>query len=362
MRRTTVLVFVLAVLIAAASCSKKSVPSIDISTRVEIVSGNNQTVAAGDRLADSLLVRVVDSKGYPVSGITVTFTQITDYAGSSFLWDDRVTNDSGYVRNFFDADSLVGVDTLAAIASGVDDSIAYISVTVIAGEPILKLVSGNNQTTDAGQALPQPCVVKTVDQYGNPVADQRIMFKTFSRCLVVTDSTALLPFEVDSAFTRTDANGLAQTTWLLSLDSIAFIGYPNSFNLLAAGAGDTVEFSGISERPDTLTYYGDIRPIFEDNCFICHPSALVNYRLDIYDSLFSPGSDAVPNLIPGDSTSLLAQNARAAHKASPINMIEEDKVFYWIVIHRAKEGAAPSFSPVGRISSMYETACLPAHR
>jgi hypothetical protein len=67
----------------------------------------------------------------------------------------------------------------------------------------LVLVSGGGQTGMVGHALPEPVVVRVLDQEDRPVADARVNF------IPPRDGA------VDPRQTRTDAEGYARATWML---------------------------------------------------------------------------------------------------------------------------------------------------
>src|SRR5688500_12435000 len=70
--------------------------------------------------------------------------------------------------------------------------------------PVLRFVSGTNQTDTVGQTLPRPVVVRLVDSLsGKPIGDRRINWATLDGG------------SVSSIQTRTDASGTIRQTWTL---------------------------------------------------------------------------------------------------------------------------------------------------
>jgi hypothetical protein len=351
-----------AILSLALSCGKKGVPPGDNETpsmTIEIVSGNNQTDTAKAVLRDSLVVRVVNSVTGPAVGDTVWFEQITpqDAGGVTYPW--RLTNALGYARTFYHLDSLMGVDTVKVVSSGAGDTAAvYFQITVTPGRPD-KIIQVSPQGLDsgtAGQALPNPVIAEVTDRYGNPSPGIYVYFKASNRGLAETDSSARHPYETDSAFTVTDQRGYARATWVLTINPDPNFGYPNYVTLRAFTAeGDTVRFSAAAYPPGTLKYYYDIRSIFADNCFACHPG-LSDYRQDFYYEL-----EQNNNVIPGDTTSNLLSHVNPMTHPSNINTVEEDMVIRWVVTDSAAPGSSGLNNYHDNMKPIFDASCISCH-
>lgn len=82
-----------------------------------------------------------------------------------------------------------------------------------------------------------------------------------------------------------------------------------------AGCSDLRENLAPPEETGSLTYVADMKPIFDRDCAkICHNPATptANYDLSQYDTgalggVLGGGADTIPNVIPGDESSLLIQ-------------------------------------------------------
>jgi hypothetical protein len=347
--------------VMASSCGKKKPPTDGYmpTKLLEIISGNNQTDAAGTFLADSFLVRITTGAGVPIEGERVQFTQITPEDNSDqVMWPDIYTNANGYGRTFYRLDTLVGIDSIEVFASGTDDSIQYFVVNSVPGDAVgITMVSGNSQNTAAGEMLPEPIVVRASDRYGNGVAGHNVSFKAFDRCLVITDSSSLLIFETDSAFTYTDSNGLAYADWILTVNPLPGFGYPNSSTLRAFNPlGDSLVFNAWTTDPGTLEYYYGIRDIFEENCAACHPGMSTDYRLDFYHEAANGG-----NIIPGDSSAPLVDSANEFHFANTINIIEEDKVLRWMTTDNAAPGSSGLNNYNDQMKEIFNSSCVVCH-
>ncbi|MBC8088308.1 MAG: hypothetical protein H7Z40_13650, partial [Phycisphaerae bacterium] len=87
-----------------------------VANRMEILGGNNQTGVKGQDIAPVLL-RVVDIDGYPVDGVTVTFT--IGEGGGKVRFVSRVTEAGGIAGSGEWTLGTVGTNTLIATAQGV---------------------------------------------------------------------------------------------------------------------------------------------------------------------------------------------------------------------------------------------------
>ncbi|MFH1699545.1 MAG: hypothetical protein ABIE07_03065 [Candidatus Zixiibacteriota bacterium] len=361
-------VLAVCLIIIAASCDKKSIPpqeKPDLNTTLVLLSTNNQAIEAGTFMTDSIRVRVIDENNAPVAGIEVSFEQITPDSGSFIFPDVDITDDGGYASAGYLADTLIGFDTLKITASNVDDSVVSLSLLVTASDPDrMELIkpSGNPVTGTAGEFIADTIKVRVTDKYSNPVSFQRVLFRALDRSLVISDSTALLPVENDSIVTRTDAFGIAWTIWQLSARPTPFIKYPTSSNLeiyrvLDTNWTDRIDLRGNGSDPGPYAYYDNIRPIFEDNCFICHPSAFTDYSLNFYYTTIQPGI-----VEPGDSAnSSIIDFANRSHEANMINVVEEDQVIQWVV----SDSAAPGFSGLNSYNNgmkeIFDLKCAACH-
>ncbi len=330
-----------------SACDKKDVPIITppvYDTGVVTLSGNNQVISAKGSI-DTLKVLVTDERGVPVSGVTVTFEQITPNEGGAFPggWAVRTTDNNGIAfTSFYQVDTLVGIDSMLATASGLTDSIAYFTYQVIPrtlDSLVLMIDSGDEQFVTAG-ATATPCVVHLTDKFSNSIPNHQIRFVAEDRCLVTTDSSTNPLTESDTAITRTDAAGLASAIWTLTVNPLpSFDIYPNASRLRVLNEqGDTISFRAQTIDPSPIDYFNDIRPIFEANCFVCHtdpppPTEVTTYFLDTYFETFDPAI-----IFPGDSTSPLLTYAIPSHEATQINVVEEDFVRQWIIQDSAMSG------------------------
>jgi hypothetical protein len=200
-------------------------------------SGDGQTGTAGAALADSLVVRVNDQFGNPVSGTVVSWT--TGGVGAvSPASGPTGANGQVAVQRTLGPGS--GPQAAAASAAGLKGTPVIFTHTAGAGNPAaLQIVQGNNNTAPAGFALAESLVVRLVDANGNGVAARAVAW-------AVTGGGG----SPSPASTTTDANGLSATRWTLGTTA-----GPNT--LIASAAGFVANFSatGTSDVPTKVSIF-----------------------------------------------------------------------------------------------------------
>jgi len=167
-----------------------------------IVSGNGQTAAVGTLLTDPLIVKVADQYGNPLVGVAVSFTVTA--GGGTLSPASMVTNSSGQAQVTLTLGTTAGTVTVNGTISGVATPATFTATATPGSPAALTPVSGNSQTAIGGSLLPNPLVVKVVDQYGNSVPGITVLFTVASGAGSLSSSSVI-----------TDSNGRAQVTWRL---------------------------------------------------------------------------------------------------------------------------------------------------
>jgi VCBS repeat-containing protein len=199
------------------------------------VSGDNQSGAAGTALPAPLVVKVTDTFGIPVSGVTIPGP--APGAGTLSAASTQ-TGDDGQTSVQLTLGPSAGTQTVTAGSEGLAGSPLTFSLTATAGTASgVSIVSGNGQTGAAGAPLGAMLVVKVADGSGNPVSGATVTWT------VTAGGGAPNP-----ASSTTDANGQAATTWTLGATPGA-----NTLDASVAGVG-TVTFTatGVSGAPSGL--------------------------------------------------------------------------------------------------------------
>jgi hypothetical protein len=205
---------------AGSPCTTSGAPTVDftltnqstagVAAGVVVVSGSNQTAAAGTDFADPLEAEVVSSSGAPVAGTTVTFAvQSNDGATASFASGGasatETTNADGVaVSPTLVAGTTAGSYTATATAPQVAGSATF-ELTTVAGSPATVTAGvGADQQTAAGTAFAIPLAVTVTDADHNAVADVPVTFSAPTSGASGTFSGAGSSVTVD-----TDSSGIA---------------------------------------------------------------------------------------------------------------------------------------------------------
>jgi adhesin/invasin len=201
------------------------------------VSGDGQAGTAAAALPESLVVRVNDQYGNPVTGTQVSWTVS---GGGSVSPVSVATGSNGLAAVQRTLGPASGAQAAAASASGLKGSPVIFTHTVGSGAPAaLQIVLGNNGTAPAGFALAESLVVRLVDANGNGVAGRAVAW-------AVTGGGGV----PSPASTITDANGLSATQWTLGTTA-----GPNT--LIASAAGFVANFAatGTSDVPTRISIF-----------------------------------------------------------------------------------------------------------
>lgn len=184
------------------------------------ISGDNQTGHTGIALAAPFVVEVRDANDDPVEGTTVTFT-ITG-GGGSLNPKTRQTNASGRAWTRLTPGDNPGTNSVRASVAGIAQGVIFrAEATVAPPAPMLRIISGNNQTGTPGQTL-EPLVVELRDRNAQPVAGFFVTFApsdgSLSTVLDVTDSNG----RAETILTLGSEVGTTTVTVVAGRDSVTF--------------------------------------------------------------------------------------------------------------------------------------------
>ena len=183
---------------ATATAPPPPPPPARVATTLVQVSGDRQTDRTNEHLTDPLIVKVLDQDSAALSGVTVNFSVSPT---SGVLSPTSATTDAdGEASTALRLGGTASTYTVTASVSG----LSSVTFTATATEPpraaTLEVVSGNNQSKEAYQHLPNPLVVEVLDQYGAALPDATVSF-------TVSPSVGVL----SPASATTDADGQAST-------------------------------------------------------------------------------------------------------------------------------------------------------
>ena len=141
---------------------------------LDVYDGNNQDGSLNSRLAEPLVVEVVDANDNPVEDARVRF-QVTTIGSGRFSPRTPRTDEDGFAETTFTPTSTGRIRVVGDSVTGVDSRAAFI---VQGGEPAdaLVKVSGDNQSGTPGNALANPFVVEVQDEDGEPLTGHSVTF------------------------------------------------------------------------------------------------------------------------------------------------------------------------------------------
>jgi hypothetical protein len=170
-------------------------------TRIEAISGNNQSSTAGTALANPLVVVVSDAAEHPVAGVSVSWTT----SGGGSLSETIVqTGADGRASVTRVLGNTAGPQSTRASVAGLSGSpVTFTHTAMVGAARTVVLVSGNNQSGSPGQEL-EPTIVKVTDSVGNAVTGATVKWA------VGTGAGKVAPES-----TTTNAQGRASTRWTL---------------------------------------------------------------------------------------------------------------------------------------------------
>jgi VCBS repeat-containing protein len=202
--------------------------------------GDGQTGSVGSALPDSLVVKVTDGFGNPVSGVAVQWSVLS--GGGSLSPETSTSGDDGRAAAERVLGPGAGTQSAQASASGFSGSPVTFTHTAIPAVPAaLVVVSGDGQTAPAGFPVADSLVVHLEDANGNGIGGKAISW------LPAPGSGSPSP-----SSSTTDPNGFAATQWILGNGvgdntlSAVFSGLPAA----------TFTAHGTSDVPTTLAKNG----------------------------------------------------------------------------------------------------------
>ena len=184
---------------ATATAPPPPPPPARVATTLEVFSGDSQTAETNQHLTNPLIVKVLDQDSAALSGVEVSFSVSPN---DGVLRPTSATTDAdGQASTALQLGSTAGTYTVTASAAGITQRVTF---TATATEPprstTLRKISGDYQEKEAYQHLPNPLVVKVLDQYGAALPDATVSFSVNPSVGVLSPASA-----------TTDADGQAST-------------------------------------------------------------------------------------------------------------------------------------------------------
>jgi VCBS repeat-containing protein len=207
---------------------------------IALDNGDGQTGSVGSALPESLVVKVTDGFGNPVSGVAVQWSVLS--GGGSISPETSSSGDDGRAAAERVLGPGAGPQTAQASAAGFSGSpVTFTHMAIPAVPAALVLVSGNGQTAPAGFPVADSLVVHLEDANGNGIGGKAISW------LQAPGSGSPSP-----SSSTTDPNGFAATQWTLG-NAVG----DNTLNAVFSGLpAVTFTAHGTSDVPTTLAKNG----------------------------------------------------------------------------------------------------------
>ena len=177
-----------------------SARGIGIPQTITKISGLDQQGPVGSSLAHPFVVRVQDQYGNSLAGVPVTF--VVSSGGGTISAETATTDATGRAATSLTLGGDPGRNTVVARVAELKPVI--FSARGLAIPTTLAGISGGDQQTAAGTALPEPFVVEVKDQNDNPLEGAQVTFAVTAGGGTLSTTTA-----------ATDENGLASATLTL---------------------------------------------------------------------------------------------------------------------------------------------------
>ena len=214
--------------IVALGCERAVAPVQQIGDlRFSVVSGEGQTGAAGEQLAQPLVVKVTKPNGSPQKGQIVNFRVVAGngsvYGGAS------LTDDGGLAQELWTLGTRAGEPQRVEVravdpVTGQAQVFAVFNARSIAGAAAnIAIVLGDNQTVYPTATAETSPTVRVTDRLGNPTSGVSVTFTPDWNGGTPTPATA-----------STDARGRASVSW-----RVGFVTQQGA-HLTAAVAGSSV--------------------------------------------------------------------------------------------------------------------------
>lgn len=176
---------------------------------LEKISGEGQVGLGNSVLANPLVVRVVDKEGAAVAGIAVTFSFST---GSGIFPEGATvaTGTDGKAAVLVQLGEQIGDYYIDAAVAGLADKVSFLATVRPPRPSRLEIISGDAQSARAGEFLPQPLIVRVIDELLQPVDRAQVRF------IPIAGGGAVVP----SVPVMTGGDGAASVSWALGSEDI----------------------------------------------------------------------------------------------------------------------------------------------
>lgn len=149
---------------------------------LSIVSGNSQRAIEGRKLFQPMVAKVANQQEEGIEGVSISWSMVR---GDGVLVDMKRTTDEAGLAS---ASLVMGSDATQIIRASYGDQ--EVDFEINKGSIKLEIISGNNQKAIPNREIPEPLVVKLIDQDGNALEGEEIEWRRVAGDGTVTNTQA----------------------------------------------------------------------------------------------------------------------------------------------------------------------------
>jgi hypothetical protein len=245
--------FTIAAAAIAVGCASDSLtlPGEGEPAYVTIVEGNDQQGLVGNLLSDSLIVSITDIEDRPVVNRNISFK----VPSGTIQPANVMTNGEGKAVFRWILGPAAGQQQLdAGLGTGdqLSPKVTFTATAMPGPVQAMAAMSGDGQTATAGTPLPQPLVVRLLDQFGNGVAGASVDWQASAGAL--SQRTTVTGEDGSASVVWTLGSGLGVQTTTASFQGAN--GSPIGFTATATpGASPRLE---VVTQPSATTQSGKV--------------------------------------------------------------------------------------------------------
>ena len=200
---------------ALGACGDKKLgPSVPAS--VNIVSGDSQTVLAGNHASIPLVAAIVNGDGAPLPNVTVRWS-VTN-GGGSLETVVGTTDVNGRASTIYRSPALVGTATVTASAGSEGHPFTMLIVADTTGS--LFAYGGDGAAALVG--VPLTLTARATDRFGNPISGVDVTWSSSSGQLQATSSTTDSTGKASNVITVGPDTGSVSVTATSRFNSVTF--------------------------------------------------------------------------------------------------------------------------------------------
>lgn len=245
---------------SAVSASFTAMAGAGQGSQLEKVSGDDQSAIAGTQVADSLLVRVLDTKGQPVAGVTVEWAATGGGNVSAASTVSRADGRTGVRRTL--GPSAGAQTTTASLADQPDATVTFSSTATVGSAGALRIEVQPASGAKSGEAFARQPQVQLTDGNNNPVPQGGLAVSARigsgpSGATLIGSTTAPTNSQGLAVFTNLGISGPGGT---YTLDFAGPEASGVSSDAIAVAAGDAVKLDMVTQPPSSVQQGATLSP------------------------------------------------------------------------------------------------------